>query len=137
MHSESLEAQPTNQNENVFSHDVAGHLFRHLLGRLDHLVFPHVVFPSEKRRLADLHHPSMKVITGRFGGAKMYVGPQPTHGVYYQYDLAMAGEQAKEVSLHWTFESAVDAAAHEELKGLWPVVVCFEQPANQRDHLTG
>jgi hypothetical protein len=77
---------------------------------------------------------NMKVITGRFGRAKMYVGPQPTHGVYYQYDLAMAGEQAKEVSLHWTFKSAVDAAAHEELKGLWPVVVCFEQPANQSDH---
>jgi hypothetical protein len=57
--------KPANQNENVCSNDVAGHLFRHLLGRLDHVVFALVVFPSERRRVAQ-PKPSkqMKAITG-------------------------------------------------------------------------
>jgi hypothetical protein len=69
----------------------------------------------------------MKVVTGRFGGAKTYVGRLPTHGVYHALDWDSAGEKAKEVSLHWTFEAAVDAAVHEELKGMWCVLVCFEE----------
>jgi len=68
----------------------------------------------------------MKVITGRFGGAKTYIGRLPTHGVYHQFAWDKAGMQAKEVSLHWMFEAAVDAAVREELMGMWCVVVCFD-----------
>ena len=72
----------------------------------------------------------MKVITARFGGARTYIGRLPTHGVYHMRVWDLMGERADELSLHWTFESAVDAAAREELEGRYCVVVCFDQPAN-------
>jgi hypothetical protein len=72
----------------------------------------------------------MKVTTGRFGRAKTYVGRLPTHGVYYLRVWDLMGERADEFSLHWTFESAVDVAAREELEGRNCVVVCFDPPAN-------
>ena len=73
----------------------------------------------------------MKVITGRFGGARTYVGRLPTHGVYHLRDWDLMGERADEFSLHWTFESAVDAAVREELEGRYCVVVCFNHPAKE------
>ena len=73
----------------------------------------------------------MKVIEGRFGGAKTFVGRLPTHGVYHLRVWDLMGECANECSLHWTFESAVDAAAREELEGRYCVVVCFDHPAKE------
>jgi len=73
----------------------------------------------------------MKVITGRFGGAKTYLGRLPTHGVYHLRVWDLMGDRADVLSLHWTFESAVDAAAREELEGRYCVVLCFDYPAKE------
>jgi hypothetical protein len=73
----------------------------------------------------------MKVITGRFGWAESFLGLLPTHGVYHLYQWELLDELATEVSLHWTFESAVAAAVREEFEDCKCVVVCFDYSAEE------
>jgi hypothetical protein len=73
----------------------------------------------------------MKVITSRFRWAASFLGRLPTHGVYHLQQWELLDELATEVSLHWTFESAVAAAAREELEDCRCVVVCFDYSAQE------
>jgi transcriptional regulator GlxA family with amidase domain len=73
----------------------------------------------------------MKVVAGEFGWLKSFWGRLPTHGVYHLQQWELLDEHATEVSLHWTFESAMAAAAREEAQHCQCVVVCFDYSAKE------
>jgi hypothetical protein len=73
----------------------------------------------------------MKVVAGQFGWPESFLGRLPTHGVYHLQQWELLDEFATEVSLHWTFESAVAAAAREEIEDCQCVVVCFDYSAKE------
>ena len=68
----------------------------------------------------------MKVLTSRFVAFSDCGGKQPTHGVYSQAGWELLGDKAYPISLHWSYDAAVDAAARAEMAGHPRVVVCFE-----------
>jgi len=66
----------------------------------------------------------MKVVIGHFHGWNY--GRLPTHGFYSVASWELLGDKAYPISVHWLYESAVDAAARDELAGHPRVVVCFD-----------
>jgi hypothetical protein len=69
----------------------------------------------------------MKVCNGRFGGAANHVGKLPTHGVYNRTTWELAKERAVALSLHYSFDESMTAAAKYERLGGQCMLVCFEE----------
>ena len=53
----------------------------------------------------------------------------PTHGVYSLASWELLGDKDYPISVHWLYESAVDAAGRDEVAGYPGVLVCFDNSA--------
>jgi len=67
----------------------------------------------------------MKVVTGQFDSSDY--SRQPTHGVYSLVSWELLRDKAYPISLHWSYDAVIDAAARDEISGHQRVLVCFDR----------
>jgi hypothetical protein len=69
----------------------------------------------------------MKVVNARRNDGDETANKPPGYGVVHLGQWDLHGDQASLASVHWSFESAIDVAARQELKGQPCVVMCFDE----------
>jgi hypothetical protein len=75
----------------------------------------------------------MKVVSGQFDSSDF--SRPPTHGVYSQAAWELLSEKAYPISLHWSYDAAVDAAARDEMTGHEQVLVRYAKDGIRASNL--